>query len=114
MNYRWGRMQASYSVACGKCKQAYEACLGARTKTEAATIAKNSGWVFTRAWGWVCEECEVPAAATKALEAKSWAINNSLRNAKTATKSGTQFLGSSAQRKLRQPQLSVRTAGVRT
>ena len=55
-----GRISIEYTVWCGCpfCDCMHWSYLAARTKRDAAREAKQAyGWVFTRAWGWVCKRC---------------------------------------------------------
>ena len=53
-----GYSKGEGKMACGKCKQEYDSCIGCDSKTEAAEYARKNGWAFTRAWGWICPYCE--------------------------------------------------------
>lgn len=57
MNLKRGYIVPSFAVCCHRCG-AHEAIMQARTQSEAVKLAKSAGWVFTRAFGWLCEDCD--------------------------------------------------------
>ena len=50
-----GAIYIDCSVWCGLC--GYEQSLEASGKREAAKLARQAGWHYTRAGGWVCPQC---------------------------------------------------------
>jgi hypothetical protein len=58
MNLKHGRIVPSFAVSCGKCRRAHEEAIGARTRAEASRDLKRAGWALTRAWGYICPECD--------------------------------------------------------
>lgn len=54
-----GQLMQVFHVVCGMCKErALEPVPAAETKTEAGRVLFGAGWRNTRAWGWICPQCE--------------------------------------------------------
>ncbi len=52
-----GRMTIDYTVWCHDCWTWWQTA-AARNKSDAVRLAKEVGWAYTRAFGWLCPECE--------------------------------------------------------
>lgn len=55
MSRRRGRIVAEYVADCGRCDA--EEDLAERSRREALRQAREWGWRYTRACGWVCPDC---------------------------------------------------------
>lgn len=58
MNIKWDSIKPTFAIGCGKCRSEYDTMLKAVTLTQAANQARAEGWKFTRAFGWICADCE--------------------------------------------------------
>lgn len=57
MTIKFGKIQATFAVGCGKCRIAYDTAHDARSKSEAGRLFRTAGWEFTRFRGWICPDC---------------------------------------------------------
>jgi len=57
MNLKHGRIVPSFAASCGKCRSAHDEALGAKSRAEASKWLKQGGWALTRAWGYICPDC---------------------------------------------------------
>lgn len=48
----------AFTISCHHCGNGVT--IDAESKSKAILIAKKEGWVFTRAFGWICYGCENP------------------------------------------------------
>jgi hypothetical protein len=59
-----GRCSPVFHIHCG-C--AWWHPDGATTRKGAATLARRAGWIFTRALGWMCPECQTEKAGSDSI-----------------------------------------------
>lgn len=57
-----GTLQALYIVTCGHCDQEPLRIEHASNRSAAVTYLRSHGWTNRRAAGWVCPDCDQPAA----------------------------------------------------
>ncbi len=52
-----GRMTSEFTVWCHHCAEWWQTA-EAHGRKRAGQLAKDKGWAYTRAFGWLCPECE--------------------------------------------------------
>jgi hypothetical protein len=57
MRIKPGKILETYAICCRRCKS-YDTLFNARSRSEAGIKAREQGWVFIRAFGWLCSECD--------------------------------------------------------
>lgn len=64
---RFGQLETLYRVRCGKCRAHTLSGFDADGRREAGITLKRNGWGMTRAFGWVCQKCNLDMIGVEAV-----------------------------------------------